>query len=50
MTVEDKINEIIDKYFPKIEFIVRVANRCALDITFYFMKKFADESKKKRGI
>lgn len=47
MTIEDKIDAIIDKYFPKIEFWVRYANRCALDVTFYFMKKFADEVKKR---
>ncbi len=45
MTVEEKINAIIDKYLPKIEFWVKYVNWCMLEVTFHYMRKFAGEIK-----
>ena len=45
MNVKQKIDEIIDRYLPEIELWVRYVNRFMLDVTFYYMKKFAEEIK-----
>jgi len=45
MNVKEKVDAIIDKYLPAVEFWVKYINRSMLDIIFYYMHKFAEEIK-----
>lgn len=46
MNVKQKIDKILDKYLPKLEYWVKYVNWCMLEVTFHYMRKFAEEIKK----